>query len=111
MDIEKLLLYIVIGVVIVIFLIFAIIKIVQFCKLSKDEKKKVIITYLKGIVALAEQEITGTKKGEERLKMVEDYFNKHAPVIYKFILKIFGKDNLKSLIEEALDGLKQSFGG
>jgi hypothetical protein len=79
--------------------------------MSKEEKIKTLKTYLKGLVSLAEQEIVGSKMGEEKLAMVEAYFNKKAPIIYKIILSLLGKDNLKEFIEEALKEIKESFGG
>ena len=78
--------------------------------MKPEERKKVLITYLKGLVALAEQEILGNKKGEEKLKMVEDYFNKNAPWFSKLLLILMGKDSLKELIEVALAEIKKSFG-
>lgn len=111
MNIEQILLYVIIGLIAAAALVFVIIKIVKFSKMSKEEKTQVLKTYLKGLIALAEQEIVGTKRGEERLQMVEDYFNQKAPHIYKAILSMLGKENLKELIEEALKEIKDSFGG
>ena len=91
-------------------LAFVIYNIVKISKMKPEERKKVLITYLKGLVALAEQEILGNKKGEEKLKMVEDYFNKNAPWFLKLLLILMGKDSLKELIEVALAEIKKSFG-
>lgn len=110
MDTEQIILYIIIGILAIILISVCIIKLIKFAKMDKEERRKLLKTYLKGIVALAEQEIVGTKKGEERLKMVEDYFNEKSPFIYKIILKMLGKENLKELIEEALKEIKTSFG-
>ena len=44
-------------------------------------------------------------------QMVEDYFNKKAPMVYKFVLFLIGKDNFKQIVEEALEDIKNSFGG
>lgn len=106
MDIDKIILIIIIGILTLALAIW----VIKFCKMSKDEKIKLLKTYLKGIIALAEQEIIGSERGEEKLAMVEDYFNKKAPVLYKIILLLVGKDNLKQLIESSLDEIKQSFG-
>ncbi len=111
MNIDKMILYIVIGILCVSLITFLIIKIVKFAKMSKEEKTKLLKTYLKGIISLAEQEVVGNKKGEEKLKMVEDYFNKKAPKVYKIVLLLLGKDNLKQLIEDSLKEIKESFGG
>ena len=102
--------WIIIGVVGAGVLAFVICNIVKISKMKPEERKKVLITYLKGLVALAEQEILGNKKGEEKLKMVEDYFNKNAPWFLKLLLILMGKDNLKELIEVALAEIKKSFG-
>lgn len=109
MNTDTIILYSVIGIIAVCLLVFVITWIIKFCKMSKEEKIKTLKTYLKGLVSLAEQEIIGTKKGEEKMKMVEDYFNKKAPFIYKMILSVLGKENLKEIIEEALKEIKDSF--
>lgn len=111
MDIDKIVLYVIIGAFCIFLITFLVIKIVKFAKMSKDEKIKLLKTYLKGIISLAEQEIVGDKRGDERLKMVEDYFNKKAPKVYKIVLLLLGKDNLKQFIESSLEEIKQSFGG
>ena len=108
MDTEKIVLYISLGIVCLCLITALIVKIVKLCKMPKEEREKVIKTYLKGIIMLAEEEIVGTKKGEERLAMVEEYFNKNAPLTYRIILFLLGKDNLKNLIEDALTEIKEA---
>ncbi len=108
MDTEKIVLYISLGIVCLCLITALIVKIVKLCKMPKEEREKVIKTYLKGIIMLAEEEIIGTKKGEERLAMVEEYFNKNAPLTYRIILFLLGKDNLKNLIEDALTEIKEA---
>jgi hypothetical protein len=108
MDTEKIVLYISLGIVCLCLITALIVKIVRLCKMPKEEREKVIKTYLKGIIMLAEEEIIGTKKGEERLAMVEEYFNKNAPLTYRIILFLLGKDNLKNLIEDALTEIKEA---
>ena len=104
-------LYIVIGVVALVLLTLLIIKIVKFVKMSPEQKREFLKTYVKGIVVLAEQTVTGDKRGQEQLQMVVDYFNKKAPMVYKFVLFLIGKDNFKQIVEEALEDIKNSFGG
>lgn len=109
MNIDQVALCIVIGLMVLAALAFVIIWIVKFCKMSKEEKVTLVKTYLKGLVALAEQEIVGTKRGQERLKMVEESFQKKAPLVYKITLLLLGKDNLIQLIEDALKEIKIAF--
>lgn len=106
---DKIILYIVLGVICAAILGIAIYKIVRFCKMSSEEKKQVLITYLKGLVAFAESQIIEQGKGAEKLQLVEDTFKKKAPMVYKIILEIVGVDNLKGLIEVALKELKRDF--
>lgn len=101
--------WIIIGIIGAGILTFIIYNIVKLLKMNPEQRKEVLKTYLKGLIVLAEQEIVGTKRGEERLKMVEDYFNKKAPIIYKIILLLVGKNNLKEFIEEALKEIKDAF--
>lgn len=109
MDVDKIILYLIIGVIVLGIIVYAVINIIKYTKMTSEERKKVLKTYLKGLVALAEQEVVGSKKGEEKLQMVEDYFNKKAPTVYKLLLTLIGKDNLKEIIEEALDEVKKTF--
>lgn len=108
MDTEKIVLYISLGIICLCLITALIVKIVKLCKMPKEEREKVIKTYLKGIIMLAEEEIVGTKRGEERLAMVEEYFDKNAPLMYRIILFLLGKDNLKNLIEDALAEIKET---
>ena len=85
-----------------------IVLIVKLAKMSPEDRKKYLVTYLKGLVALAEKEI-GSGHGADKLAMVEDYFNKKAPIFVKIVLTVFGKNNLRELIEMALKEIKESF--
>ena len=100
--------YILLGLIAAMAIIFIVLQIIKICKMSPDEKKKVLVTYLKGLVAFAEKEI-GAGHGAEKLTMVEDYFKTKAPKIYKLILFATGKNNLRELIELALLEIKDSF--
>lgn len=98
----------IIGAVAVIALAILVVLIIKVCKMKPEERKKMIVVYLKGLVAWAEQEI-GAGHGEEKIKAVEDYFNKHASWFLKILLTLTGKDNLKELIELALSEVKEAF--
>lgn len=102
--------YIIIGVIVAILIVFIVISIVKYAKMKPEERREFLKTYVKGLVALAEQTIVGSKRGQEKLKMVEDYFNKKSPFAYKFVLSLIGKDNLEQITEEALEDIKKSFG-
>lgn len=101
-------LYLGIGAVVLAFLSYFAPKIIKFCKMSKDDKRKLLLTYLAGLVTMVEDKI-GAGHGEEKLAEVENYFKTHAGLYYKMILKVFGKENLKGLIEEALTLVKKNF--
>lgn len=105
---ENIGLYLGIGAVVLAFLSYLATQIVKFCKMSKDDKRKFLLTYLAGLVTMAEDKI-GAGHGAEKLAEVENYFNTHAGPYYKMILKVFGKENLKGLIEEALKLVKKNF--
>lgn len=109
MNTDKIILYVIIGVMIISLLVFVITWIIKFCKMSKEDKIKLLKTYLKGLIALAEQEIVGNKRGEEKLAMVEKAFREKAPMVYKITLLLLGKDNLTQLIEDALKEIKAAF--
>ena len=101
--------WIIIGVVGAAILAFVIYYIVKLCKMTPEERKKTLVTWLKGAVALAEEEI-GSGHGEEKLAEVEAYFKKNAPWFLKILFLFSGAESLQELIEEALTGVKNSFG-
>ena len=105
---ENIGLYLGIGAVVLAFLSYHVPKIIKFCKMSKYYKRKLLLTYLAGLVTMAEDKI-GAGHGAEKLEEVENYFKAHAGIYYKMILKVFGKENLKGLIEEALALVKKNF--
>ena len=105
---ENIGLYLGIGAVVLAFLSYLVPQIIKFCKMSKDDKRKLLLIYLAGLVTMAEDKI-GAGHGAEKLAEVENYFNTHAGPYYKMILKVFGKENLKGLIEEALALVKKNF--
>lgn len=100
--------YIILGVIGAAVLAFVIYKIIQIAKMKPEERKELIKTYLKGLVAEAEKQI-GAGNGDLKLAQVEEWFNKNAPMILKIVLSILGKENLKDLIEDALKEIKESF--
>ena len=100
--------WIIIGVVGAAVLAFIIYWIIKICKMKPEDRKKLLLTYLKGLVAMAEKEI-GAGHGDAKLQEVEDYFAKHAGWFLKILLLISGKDSLKDLIEQALKEVKESF--
>ena len=105
---ENISLYLCIGAVVLVILLYLALKIAKFCKMSKDDKRKLLLTYLAGLVTMAEDKI-GAGHGAEKLAEVENHFKAHAGLFYKMILRVFGKENLKGLIEEALQLVKKNF--
>ena len=105
---ENISLYLCIGAVVLVIFLYLALQIAKFCKMSKDDKRKLLLTYLAGLVTMAEDKI-GAGHGAEKLAEVENYFKAHAGLFYKMILMVFGKENLKGLIEEALQLVKTNF--
>lgn len=105
---NDIIMWVIIGVVGAAVLAFLIYWIIKICKMKPEDRKKVLLTYLKGAVAMAEKEI-GAGHGDAKLQEVEDYFNKHAGWFLKILLMVSGKSCLKDLIEEALKEIKESF--
>lgn len=100
--------YLALGVIAVGFIGYAVYNIIKIFRMSDQDKERAIIFYLSGLVNMAEKQI-GSGKGEEKLKMVEDFFLKNAPAQYKLMLKFLGKSCLKDLIESALSQIKENF--
>lgn len=105
---NDIIMWIIIGVVFATVLGVVIYFVVKICRMSADERKQLLLVYLKGLVAMAEKEV-GAGHGDEKLKEVEDYFNAHAGWFLKILLLLSGKDNLKDLIQQALIEIKESF--
>ena len=105
---ENIIVYIVFGLLCVGVLAYLILNIVKFSKMKQEERKEMVVTYLKGLVAYAEKKL-GSGNGAEKLKLVEDMFKKKAPIIYKMLLKAIGVKDIKELIEIALTEVKRDF--
>lgn len=101
--------WIIIGIVCAAILAFIIYLIVKICKMKPEERKKLILNFLKGAVVAAEEYI-GSGHGQEKLEYVEKYFKENAPWFLKILLLISGEDSLSGLIEEALTAVKDNFG-
>lgn len=106
---NDIIMWIIIGVVCAAILAFVIYLIVRICKMKPEKRKELLLNFLKGAVVAAEEYI-GSGHGDEKLQYVEDYFNKNAPWFLKILFAISGQNDLKSLIEEALDAVEGSFG-
>lgn len=105
---NDIIMYAIIGAIGLVILGIALYWLIRVCKLSKEEKKKLLVTYLKGAVALAEHEI-GSGNGPQKLQEVEEYFDKHAGWFMKILRLVTGKEHFQELIELALKEIKESF--
>lgn len=105
---NDIIMYIILGIIGAGILAFLIYNIIKIAKMPKEERKELLKIYLKGLVAEAEKAI-GAGHGDAKFSQVEEWFNKKAPMIYKIILMLLGKNNLKDLIEDALKEIKESF--
>ena len=106
---NDIIMWVIIGIVCAAILTFAIYLIVRICKMKPEERRELLLNFLKGAVVAAEEYI-GSGHGDEKLQYVEEYFKKKAPWFLKILFAISGQNNLKSLIEEALDAVEGSFG-
>ena len=106
---NDIIMYIILGIIGAGILAFLIYNIIKIAKMPKEERKELLKIYLKGLVVEAEKAI-GAGHGDAKFAQVEEWFNKKAPMIYKIILMLLGKNNLKDLIEDALKEIKESFG-
>ena len=71
--------------------------------------KELIINFLCGLITTAEKAFEEGGKGAEKLKMVEEAFNKTAPWFLKILLASAGVGSLQELIEIALKRLKKTW--
>lgn len=103
------LVWVLIGVVAVAAIAILVAYIIKVVKLPVEERKELIINFLCGLVTYAEDYFEEGGKGEEKLKMVEESFNKAAPWFLKILLSTIGAENLRELIEIALTRLKETW--
>ena len=94
--------WVVIGLAAVAALVALIIIIIKIAKMQPDERKRIIVQFLVGLVTYAESYFTGNGRGVEKLQWVEDQFNSRAPWFLKVILMVVGKNTFEELVEEAL---------
>ena len=82
---------------------------VKIIRMEPEQREEAVKTYLKGLIAWAEKEFTGSGRGAEKLLSVLENFSKNAPIFVRLIMLIGGVDSLEALIEKALKELKESF--
>ena len=101
--------WVVIGVVAAIVLAIVIYYIVKIVKMTPEQREEFIIDFLVGLVTAAELAYEEHGKGSEKLKDVEEAFNKKAPWFLKLLLLITKTSSLDDLIEKALTKAKDAF--
>ena len=102
------LVWVVIGLALVAALVFAVVVIIKIAKMPKDERKRLIVQFLLGLVTFAEGYFTGSGRGVEKLAWVENEFNKRAPWFLKLVLMALGKNTFAELVDEALELAKNT---
>ena len=73
---ESLIVYGSLAIIAIAILGYVIFKLVKFFKMPEEEKRKTIVSYLVGLVTMAEEKI-GSGHGEEKLAEVERYFKEN----------------------------------
>ena len=84
--------------------------IVKICKMTPEEREDMLIDFLLGLVTVAENTFIEQGMGAEKLQQVEQQFKQKAPWLYKILLSLTKTDDLKSLIEKALQRAKDTWG-
>lgn len=77
--------------------------------MSPEEREEFIVDFLVGLVTAAELAYEEHGKGSEKLKDVEEAFNKKAPWFLKILLAVTKTSSLDDLIEKALTKAKEAF--
>lgn len=100
---EKILTYILIGIIIILYVGIIVVNIVTFFSLDKEQKEKILKDYLKEFIKLAKDEF-----GEEIAKNIEEfeqYFKKNAPFFYKMLVLLVGKEKFVEIIDDILSNI------
>ena len=101
--------WVLIGIIAAALVGVAIWKIVEFCRMTPEQKQETVKQWLISAVVAAEAAITTPGAGQEKMKMVVDEFNKHAPMLCKIIMWTTKTASLEELIEQALAAVKENF--
>ena len=101
--------WVVIGIVAAIVLTIVIYYIIKVAKMPPEEREEFIVDFLVGLVTAAELAYEEHGKGSEKLKDVEEAFNKKAPWFLKILLAVTKTSSLDDLIEKALTKAKDAF--
>ena len=104
---NDIIMWVIIGVVLAGILAFIIYQIVRVCRLSKEDRKRQIIEWLKTAIIALEQELK-SESAEEEIAQIEDYFNKHAPWFLKLLFILTTQTSLEDLIKDALKEVEET---
>ena len=107
---ENILMWTIIIAVLVAVIGYIVYQIIKISKMPAEQRKEMLIIYLKGLVCAAERAI-GDGNGPIKLQQVEEYFHKNASWFIKGLLFVTGTESLHDLIEVALKEVKEDFGG
>lgn len=103
--------WVIVGIVAAGLLVALVLWLIKFFRKTPEERKQTVINFLIGLVTVAEDAFKDEHgKGAEKLKMVEDAFNRVAPWALKLMLKFSGAKDLRELIELALEQAKKTWG-
>ena len=100
--------WVIIGLVIAIVVAIAVIFVIKLCKMPQEERQKLIIEFLIGLVTIAENAYNGKGLGKDKIAWVEQRFNATAPWFLKIVLMFTKSKSLEDLIGEALKKAKET---
>ena len=101
--------WVVVGVAVLAIIVALIVFIVKLAGMSAEDRKEAVVNFVMSLVTAAENYFIESKKGTEKLAMVEERFNQTAPWFLKILLKITGSVSLQDCIETALTRLKDTW--
>ena len=102
--------WVIIGIVAAIVLAVVIYFIVKIVKMSPEQRKKVIMNFLMGLVTTAENLYVEHGMGKEKIEEVQKAFKQTAPWFLKILLVVTKSADLNDLIERALTKVKETWG-
>lgn len=102
--------WVIVGIIAAAVLALAIYYIVKIAKMPVEERKETIINFLVGLVTAAENLYVEHGMGKEKIKQVEEAFNRTAPWFLKTLLLVTSSADLDDLIEKALIKAKETWG-
>lgn len=102
----EIIVWIIIGLVALVAIAALVMLIIRVAKMKPEEREKLIVQILIGLVTAAENYFVGESRGQEKIAWVQEQFNKTAPWFVKIVLMVTKTADFNELVKKALEQAK-----